>query len=535
MSQTKKLLLLLVPSLYILLGIYIHQMIGLYSLRSADPEYIYFISGLSVACGKLELGHIDNPGTPLQYLAALVFRLVYLFRSHQAPFMEDVLSKPDMYLRILNLVLTVVVATFMYFAGKAASRISGKLSYGMVLQTAPFFTAIIFGNIGRITPENLLPLPAMLLSLLILKFIYSDESLSNPRNAVLFGLVSAFGLSIKLTYFPLWIIPLIVLSGWKNKLWYSFSAIISFFVMALPVTLRFHVFRHWVKSLLMHSGQYGKGESNIIDWSTVVPNFSQLTGENRIFFLVFIVMVILFLIWFFLKRNERVKLLQRISGALSLAVLIQIALVCKHFEQRYFIPSLMLAPMLLIIILEFSKRWHFQWGKYNLSYVALLLFFLFYAAKRQPVIESLSSYLDREYEHKMPAWHFMQNIEKDAIKILVPGFYGCPMPEYALMSSYGWAGKQKKLFKPVLGKLYPHTFIYYFWDKTVNFWADGPQLKETDKPVYIYMEHYKHREVFEEDMKSYFPENYKLEQVFFNEPTNEVVFKLIRQAADLAP
>ncbi len=528
MSGSKKICFLLVPSLYMILGGYIHQMIGIYSVRSADPEYIYFISGLSVACGKLQLGHIDNPGTPLQYLTALSFRLTYLFRSHQVPFVEDVLSKPDMYLKVLNLMLTAVVAVFMYFAGKATGKITEKLSYGMVLQTAPFFTNIIFGNIGRITPENLLPLPAMLLSIILLKFIYSEENQQNRKNAVFFGLVSAFGLSIKLTYIPLWIIPLIVLTGWKNKVLYSLSSVVSFFAFALPVTLQIHAFHHWVKSLFMHSGQYGKGESNIIEWNQVAPNFNQLYNDNRIFFIVFLVLFVLLAVSLFLKKDDRAKLIQRIGLAVVLAVLVQIAIVCKHFEQRYFIPSLILAPLLLILILELTRKQHLYFGKYNLSHFALFLFLLFFAARQKPVIESLSIHFDQEFERKMPAWHFMQNIEKDAIKVLVPGYYGCPVPEYALMSSYGWAGKQKELFKPVLGKLYPNTFIYYFWDKTVNYWADAPQLKTTDKPVYVYLEHFKHLEIFEKDMKPYFPENYRLEQVFANKSSDEVIYRLVR-------
>ena len=76
MDSKKLLLLLIAPFAYFFLGSYIHQVIGLYSLRSADPEYIYFISGLSIADGKFMLGHIDNPGTPLQYLTALVFSVL---------------------------------------------------------------------------------------------------------------------------------------------------------------------------------------------------------------------------------------------------------------------------------------------------------------------------------------------------------------------------------------------------------------------------------------------------------------------------
>ena len=65
MDSKKLMLLLIAPFAYFFLGSYVHQVIGLYSLRSADPEYIYFISGLSIADGKFMLGHIDNPGTPL--------------------------------------------------------------------------------------------------------------------------------------------------------------------------------------------------------------------------------------------------------------------------------------------------------------------------------------------------------------------------------------------------------------------------------------------------------------------------------------
>src|ERR1035437_9551869 len=117
MTPRTKYLLFLAPLAYFFLGSYMHQIIGLYSLRSADPEYIYFISGLSVANGKMILGHIDNPGTPLQYLTALVFRLVYLLRDHKVSFNEDVFANADMYLRVLNLTMTAVISVFMYYTG----------------------------------------------------------------------------------------------------------------------------------------------------------------------------------------------------------------------------------------------------------------------------------------------------------------------------------------------------------------------------------------------------------------------------------
>jgi hypothetical protein len=96
------------------------------------------------------------------------------------------------------------------------------------------------------------------------------------------------------------------------------------------------------------------------------------------------------------------------------------------------------------------------------------------------------------------------------------------------MCSYGWAGRQREIYKPVLGKLFPDTYIYYPWDKTVNYWGNEPNIIETDKAVYIYLENEKFKEPFLADTKAYFPVNYELTRTFFNETTNEVVYKLTK-------
>ena len=502
MNPKKLLFLLIAPLAYFFLGSYIHQVIGLYSLRSADPEYIYFISGLSVANGKLMLGHIDNPGTPLQYLAALVFRVLYLLRDHRVSFNEDVLANADLYLRVLNLMLTAVVGVFMYFAGKAAYRITSRLSYSIVLQLAPLFTNIIFGTIGRITPENLMPLPVMLLSLLLLKLIYQPEDEHSERHWIWFGLISGFGLSIKLTYFPLWIVPLIVLKPWKDKLRYSAAAVVSFFAMALPVTLQIHIFWGWVKGLFLHSGQYGKGESNIVNWQTVIPNFNNLWNENRYFFYVILILTSFSIVSLFLRKDENSRLIRRIALAVLAAVAVSVAIVCKQFESRYFIPTLMLFPISLLLILEFIHPLNTTITRFKLPEIALALFVSFYFVKQAPVLHSLSAYLDQEKERKMPALHYMDSLEKDAVKFLVPGGYGCPSPEYALMCCYGWAGKQKEFFRPVLAKLFPDTYIYYPWDKTFNFWGNEPAIKDLNKPIYVYFENNNLKDTFLKDRKS---------------------------------
>jgi hypothetical protein len=508
-----------------------HQVIGLFSLRSADPEYIYFISGLSIANGKMILGHIDNPGTPLQYLTALVFRMVYLLRDHQVSFNEDVFANADMYLRVLNLIMTVVVSAFMYYAGIVAYRVTKHFSYSIVLQLAPLFTEIIFGNIGRITPENLMPLPAVLLSLLLLKHIFLSEDENFKQQWIWFGLISGFGLSIKLTYFPLWVIPLIVISTWKDKIRYSLVAIFSFLIMALPVTFQIQIFWQWIKSLFLHSGKYGSGDSNIVNWQILAPNFNNLWHENQYFFYIVLALLAAIVLSFTFQKDSHSRLVQRISLAILTAVMLQTAIVCKQYEPRYFIPALMLFPLVLILIIENIRQLNAIISGYKIPEIALAIFISFYFINQIPVLHNLSTHFDQEKERKMPALHYLESIEKNAVKFLVPDGYGCPSPEYALMCSYGWAGKQKALFKPFLAKVFPDTYIWYPWDKTFNYWGNEPS-KDLVRPVYIYLVNDNIKEDFINSTKNYFPEKYELIRTFFNDATNEAVYKLVKSSSE---
>ena len=453
-NSYKSLLVILIPSLYLVIGIYILQMTGIYSLRSIDPEYIYFISGLSVANGHLELGHIDNPGTPLQYFIALSFRIIYLFREGNIPFIEDALANSDMYLAVTNLFMTAFVSAFLYFAGRKALQITKSLTFSILIQITPFFTSIIYGNIGRVTPENFMPIPVILLSLFLLKIIKSETDPNSWKSNVIFASISAFGLALKLTFLPILIIPFIAISNWKKRLSYSLFSFLLFLVFALPVTLQLNTFWHWVKALFLNSGQYGTGEKTILDIKTFIPNFVKLWNANEIYFIIFLLLGLALVVNLFLNKSKKQGIKVRISIALISAIFVQIFIVCKHFEQRYFVAALFLAPLIIILIYEFTSHWHIQIKNTKVGYLAIYLFIIAFATTQVPIIRQLSGHLAREQEKRLPAFYYLKGVEKNAIKILVPGYYNCPSPEYALRFSYGWAGKQKVLYEPYLAKLF---------------------------------------------------------------------------------
>jgi hypothetical protein len=59
----------------------------------------------------------------------------------------------------------------------------------------------------------------------------------------------------------------------------------------------------------------------------------------------------------------------------------------------------------------------------------------------------------------------------------------------------------------------------------MNYW--GNELKITgEKPVYIYFGDISYRETLKDELAKYLPENSVLNQVFFNDMTQEVIYRI---------
>jgi hypothetical protein len=131
--KIRKAFLLLLPLIYFIISSYFRHLLGNLSLRSCDPEYIYFMSGLTMADGIIKVGHFDNPGTPLQLLVALVFRIVYFIRSAPVSFVEDVFTHPDLYLGIVSQTIAALTTLLLLYAGMKILRITGNIAYALLI------------------------------------------------------------------------------------------------------------------------------------------------------------------------------------------------------------------------------------------------------------------------------------------------------------------------------------------------------------------------------------------------------------------
>jgi hypothetical protein len=529
----KKVLLWVFPFLYLALGFYFRELLGNLSLRSMDPDYVYYMSGLLISDGSLKLHHIDHPGTPLQVIMAVFFRVIHIIRGSGNNFIEDVFLHPDLYLSVTNQIIIVLTSLLLFFAGSQVLKYTKSVFYALIVQTAPFLPVIWYDLIGRITPELMLPFPVILLTILTIK-LYSEGGSTSKQSVLLLAVISALGLSIKLTYLPFLIIPLFIIDTWKKRLIFAGITLGCFFVFAFPVTLQIGRFWGWITALFMGSGQYGGGESNIIDLASMKSNLSELIHYEKRFFYVFLALIatlVGYLAWFRKKAEKRITLL---GVAVVLSIAIQVLMVGKHYAHRYFIPVLLLSPLLVYIIAELIKK--FYTGKVmNIAIsVAVAVMILLSVEHNLRWLPIKTKAMGSDIENRLPSWHFAQLLEKDSYKILTSQDYGAPFIEYTLTYSHVWSNSQKRQeYASILDKLYPNVYNYFTWDNTLKYWVepfDAGIIMASGKNVYLYIER-DEEELYDKTLAKLHEESptafiAERELLYRNPATTEVIYQL---------
>lgn len=488
MKNYFKYLIYIIPALYLLLGFYFRQIFGDLSLRSIDPEYIHFISALSVSTGKFSQANIDQPASVLQLLLAVVFRVVYFFRENGLPYFQDVISHSDLYLSVGNLAITTIIAASMLWAGKAIKNITNNIIYALVIQTSPFLLNIWYDLTGRIYSELLFIVPVLILQVLLLREIYRQNENYKPR-IFLYAFAVAVGMSLKMTFLPFIVLPLLLIKTFRHKLKYLIYTILIFFAISLPVVFQFGRFRHWMFSIFVHSGTYESGAKSIIDTAVFVKNLNTLFLNKTNFFYAFFLLILLVAGLILFKKSKGIFV--RIGLGLIVAFSGFIFITAKHYEMRYFIPALLFFPFVLIINVEIISSF-FHRKTINIALSVLLILIIGYGLKREVAyMRVVSQSVGNQVGAREMTRNYAKTLSRNSYKIIVSQDYGSPFPEYAIMYSFAMGGKSWPHYREKLNKLYPHVYQYFTWDNSLRFWGkpfDPHTVMASGKPVYLYLE-----------------------------------------------
>jgi hypothetical protein len=247
------------PAILVTFGLSLRAMASPYfSDWRIDPAYAYLLNGLNIL-QSIPPAHTDHPGTTVQLLAALVIGIEWRIRhwfGSTLGLVESVLRDPESYLNHINLVLVMLLAFFIWLAAVLVHRITGSLIAALCVVALPLFSQTFVWSLIQVQPEPLLAGLAALATAMALPHTTSDRLL--PLRAVLLGAILGAGIVTKLTFFPLWLLVL-MLPGWRAPVIASASGGIWVVALTYPIWPVLGRTASWLEALLTHAGRYGSG------------------------------------------------------------------------------------------------------------------------------------------------------------------------------------------------------------------------------------------------------------------------------------
>ncbi len=427
---SKKSILYIIPGIIVIWTFYLNFFLGPYYLRSIDPEYMYLVSGLN--CATLDfnkIGHIDHPGTPLQLLTGLFFRVIHLFTGH-SDIVTDVISDPELYLSLSSLMLTGITFFLLLRLGMMVYRYTSSILGALVLQASHFFTGVHFGILSRYSPDRLMTVIILLFFILYIKYLY-DQKFNVLKFSILSGILMGAGLVTKYNFIPLLILPLVLIPGWRNRAYYFLSLIGSAFIFFLPVSSKINALWRILKDMIMHSGLYGSGDQGIIDRSVFFKNIALIFKNNPSFTIITLLgglCILILVIKPKLRAVNKNGFLFLIASFLS--IILGLVFTAKHYKGYYALPILSLIPMIfytIIQLIESTVRF-----KYNtLSYITLFIILLLF-----PIITTARNFsgINTDLQKKRTTEAFIRDqISSEDYFIVTPTWMSTPMPENAMV------------------------------------------------------------------------------------------------------
>ena len=473
------LFLTVLPFLLFLFGLILLKAGGPYYLRSVDPEYPYLMNSLALDMGKVKL-YVDHPGTPLHLLMAVTNRVVHLI-SHTRPFIEDVIANPERYMRSDSLVIFSFISLVLLSAGILTFRWTKNLMAAVFIQFTPFISEPAITIIERLMPEPVFFVTILLLIVYLLADL--NNKIQNLRilknKPLMYGLICGLNLALKFTFVPFLIVPLFILKEKKKIFKYLAFMIAAFFVFAFPILVKFNSFYHWIRDLLIHSGRYGAGEANFIDVNLFRNNFTVLFQQTRYFFLPIFISIILIFSLFIRRLKMRItdsRYINLVIG-LSLALIIHVLIVSKHYSLHYMIPAFAFIIFLYYLIIQIVKKLFFPNNRIfeSLLYVAIIAMFVF-SPQGISHFGKFKKFRQDRFEKRWEAVKFLHQSKLND----EDSFIFCS-DNWNIKKELGlWFGKiyapGNNMFTPIMNKYYKDTYFYKEGWKTFLDW-NNEQLK----------------------------------------------------------
>jgi hypothetical protein len=342
-----------------------------------DPSYVYLLNGLCIINGVVP-GHVGH-GTPVQVLTGAVilmrWAILRVLGFENDGVAISVLKEPEAYLAFIAYVLLLLHSASNFYLGHKVARASGNILYGLAVQSWPLFLGVQMPRILYLSAEaGLLLVSTLLMTVLSDLFFRAHDShrsaSSHYQIAIKSGVLCGLGLAVKISFFPMCAL-LLALGSSRAFARAMMGLAVAFLIGILPEIGDNNISKSiaWWGQIATHTGNYGKGQLGLVDFSYMPYRFLLLSRAYPVL-LVSLAALGLLLLWIVSNRwrtDTKMPLLP-LAASIMLAEGGLLAIVLKHFSPHYFLPAL---PAVLFSIVWIT--WLIEQRHKNLRWASVVL------------------------------------------------------------------------------------------------------------------------------------------------------------------
>ncbi|MBK8553824.1 MAG: hypothetical protein IPL53_23345 [Ignavibacteria bacterium] len=454
-----------------------------------DPAYAYLFNSLNLSQFKgYGVAHVDHPGTTVQIAGAMVIKAVYFFSGEENDIAVDLIKRPEYYISCIVYSFIFFTCICDYLLGFFAYRKLKKISIPLILQLTPFVSPTVYDHIADLSSESFL-IPSVLLFISVAFSCASENEIREKNRSIyilLFVLVSGFGLATKLTFFPLMVIPVLLMRKLKSSILYLIGSVAVFLIFVSPAISETNIarFSEWITGIVSHSGQYGTGPKYVIHGESFTQNIFKIFSYELHFDIIYLLLLFAFIMQFIPKirmkfgNNKYTSLLNGIFIAMTIYIII----ISKHFEYHYLIPVYMLCIPALICIYFVSENIISEVNRKKTFTVLCILISIYMIFQLFHLFSEFSYYSERRDETKALE-EFREKNYPD-----IPYITGTiSTTEYSLYFGAGYSGKGSNAYTPIINDLYPDYILFNKYGNVFQHPAsDSPKdiLLRSDKIIF---------------------------------------------------
>lgn len=298
----------------------------LHAYLFGDPDFGYLFNSLLLAEGKGPW-HVDHPGTPLQWLGAILLRLRYFLFGKEASLAADLIAHPLAYHAVVRAAGLLALLLAQVWSGERLLRAGLALPLVLLAQLSPFLVWDGVSYLARLSPETLLSAAGVCLVPFLIE----------AKRPIAIGLVLALMATLKASALPL-LLVIFLLPSWRQRGKAVAVFLAAYALITIPIWPRLAWMLAWYGRVLTSGGLYGQEGS-----AFTLPHFLGPLGFLRHTAPLALAIFALLGWWLYAKKKHAFG--ARKEWPLAAAALLLLFLVLKHPAPRYLLALCPLVPV----------------------------------------------------------------------------------------------------------------------------------------------------------------------------------------------